>query len=446
MNNKIWLVAILVSLFAGAWADVESQDFLPENIDGSLTSEYRLRHRGGESDQDIYEHLNLSVRDLIPGYVSFHTSARWHKDIDGDRIGYGYEDDVFLDLDDARDHNFADRIYDLYIDIENLADQLTLRVGRQYIDEADWLRLDGVSARLGLARNWEFLLFAGRPVTFYSGTYHDLAAGGAVSYRYRPTGKARLLFYRYDQDSDRAGDQFSLELWDSVWRELRVHARANVLDGNFSRLDLDAAYFVESAGLQLDAWYSRLFHTLEDESLPFNPLFTALGDLKPYHYGQARAMKFLGDKWTLSGGVTGRVVDDEDENASNQDYWNEDISLGFTPCERWFFSLSAQRWDAEGENRLNGLYGDATWRPSKQWEFSAGAGTVDYVYEYYDDILFKDDYHRAPDARSYYAKLRWRPRKTLSLSARAELEDNVEVEAGREDTFFSLRAMLAVNF
>lgn len=445
MTRSLLFSAFLALLTAGAWTDVAEWDFLPDNLDGSLISEYRLRHRSGETDQDIYEHLNLRVRELIPGYVSAYSSLRWHKDIDGDRLGSGYDDDIFRDLDDARDKSFPDRLYQLYLDIENLAEDLKIRAGRQYVDEADWLHLDGVSARLGLGRNWDVLAFAGRPVTYYSGTHNDWAGGAAVGWRYRPTGRARLLYYRYDQDETRAGDRFALDLWDSLGA-VRVHARATVLDDHFDRLDLDASYYCDKARLQLDGRYSRLFHTLEDESLPFNPLYTALGDLQPYHYGQARILKFLGERWTLSGGITGRVVDGGDENATNQDYLNEDITLAFMPTEQWFLSLSAQRWDAEGDNRLSGLYGDATWRPNKQWELSAGAGVVDYVYEYYDDITFKDEYHRAPDARSYYLRARWRPRPEFALSARAELEDNVQTDDGGEDTFFSLRTMLSVYF
>ncbi|MBE7559246.1 hypothetical protein HS125_09985 [bacterium] len=113
MTRSLLFSAFLALLTAGAWTDVAEWDFLPDNLDGSLISEYRLRHRSGETDQDIYEHLNLRVRELIPGYVSAYSSLRWHKDIDGDRLGSGYDDDIFRDLYDARDKAFPDRLYRL---------------------------------------------------------------------------------------------------------------------------------------------------------------------------------------------------------------------------------------------------------------------------------------------------------------------------------------------
>ena len=444
--NKFATTALFL-LLAGslAFGETESRDFwqrADDMIDGSLYSEYRLRHRDGESDQDLYEYLTLRVKDIVPGHVSAYLSMRWHEDLDG--IGhYGYADDMFLDLDDARD--IDDQIYNLWVDIKSEGDAVRLRVGRQYIDEAEWLHLDGAALRVRPARDWELLAFGGRPVTFYSGTSGDWAAGAGATWRYRPTGRGRLLFYHYDQESV-DNNRLMLEVWDRFANRLRMHSKFSLLDGDADIFFIEGSLDIHECGIQIDAQYSRLFDTRENEALPWNPLYAALGDLQSYHYGSLRAIKFWGEMWTLSGGVSGKSVDGDDENATNQDYASYDVSLGFHPTPQWDFTLTAMRWEAEGENRLNGFYGDITWRPVREFEISAGAGTVDYVYEYYDDILFQDDYRRTPDARSYYVKARWRPRERLSVGVRAELEDDVDLEDDDGDTFFTLRTSVSVYF
>jgi len=443
MNKTVYCALLLLLAGGLVFADTTTRDFwqrADDMIDGSLYSEYRLRNGAGESDQDLYEYLTLKIKDIVPDHVSAYVSMRWHKDLDG--VGSYYSNDPFLGLDDARDIN--DRIYNLYVDFKTADDCVVLRVGRQYVDEAEWLHLDGAALRAKPIEDWEFLAFGGRPVTYFSGTHGDWAAGAAATWHYRPTGRARLLYYHYDQGSV-DNDRVFLEVWDRFVERLLVHSKLSMLDGNLDQFFVEGSLDLSEHGLQFNAQYARLFHTRESESLPWNPLYAALGDLNAYNFGSLRATKYWGEHWTLSGGVSGKAVDSGDHNGTNQDYASYDFSLGYHPTPKWDFTVTGMRWDGKGDNRLNGLYGDITWRPAPKWEVSGGAGTVDYVYEYYDDILFQNDYRRTPDARSYYLKARWRPRRRLSLTARAELEDNVDTSNGG-DTFFTLRTILSVYF
>ncbi|MEI8122957.1 MAG: hypothetical protein WCI20_12985, partial [bacterium] len=168
------LMAIVAAIPACGFAEatpVKSYGVQPK-YEGRIRMDYDYRTEGSSKDEDLYGYWYGSARDLGNGRFDFYASGREHTDLDG----ASQFDGTFRSLDDAKGVT-EDRLLQAYGDIHDRNGSMRLRLGRQYIDVADYLQLDGGQVILFENGDLGGRAYLGRPVSYYSSVSGDLAGG-----------------------------------------------------------------------------------------------------------------------------------------------------------------------------------------------------------------------------------------------------------------------------
>ncbi len=220
-------------------------------IDERFAAELKELH-GYDEDQDIDQYLSIRTHNLFtPGrssglYQNFDTelSLRYFRDIDGTPPRTTAVS-VF------RKEEFQLRT--LNAKLEMLQRHLELTLGRQYVESAEWVHIDGGKATvrgLGLFdRPVEIEAFAGRRVAFYRTIDRKEIYGGRISYL--PTRDTRIEFANvYYIDNTFRADVFQRITPD--WTAFVSYRQIN-LDPESVRFE--TTYQDASRGFELRAFY-----------------------------------------------------------------------------------------------------------------------------------------------------------------------------------------------
>lgn len=418
------------------------------DISGSLHSTYQFRTSDGEDDHDIYEYLSLRFKDIVKDRVDGAFSMFWHEDLNGDTSLRPRDDyDMFLDLDQASDNRF--KFYTGYVDIKQLLfEDSNLVLGRQYIEEIDYAHFDGGTYRFSPLEPLEITLFGGRPITYYSSTSGDAFYGGGVKYQFTPRTKGALRYYRYDANQF-TDDLGTAEVWHMFAPWLQTHLEFSLLDGDPYMLQGDVFGRVDAIDLDANVQVIRLFETIGDHTINFNPYFPLLNGYEPFTYGSIFLTKGLGRYVSLIGGFDIREAEsiaDPVTAHTNRDYLRFTAGAEFYPTEQLTLSVNGEFWDADPDDEFTGVTGEIEYRPAKPWTLAAGVDYGEYIQEYRDEFLFnfgqQDLFRITPDVLTYYGRVRWKPTDSIYSSARFEVEDS----DFDDDNWYSLRLELGVYF
>lgn len=421
---------------------------LPEaSIHGHSVTSYRGRWTGDGDDQDLYEYLSISLEDLIPARLDAELSLRLREDFDDASHPLNFSDDLFIDVDETRDDQWADRIGTAWLDIHDLGlDHSSLRIGRQYLPVFDGLHVDG--ARLALDRlgeRFDFVAFGGRPVSYFSSTHGDSALGAAGTYRFSPYARMRAKYYRYTDDGRNLDDdQAELELWMRRGNWAFFHASLGTLDSDLKDLILDGKLILHDLDAYLILRYYRLLSEIEDNTLEFSPFFAVLNELEPFSRSDIRLTKSLADCLDIFGGVSIRKEDsgsDDSGYVANSDYQRYDLGLTLYPCDDLSITATGQHWDIDSGRRFMGVTSEVAYKPIDTLTVSAGNAYGEYRVEYYDSFQ-QTKFKERPDVRTYFASLKWRALPNATLSTKFEIEDNDE----EDDLFYRLYTSFGVRF
>jgi hypothetical protein len=242
---------------------------------------------------------------------------------------------------------------------------------------------------------------------------------------------------------------FQQELSDSM----RTYAQVSVLNDQFRMAQLDGSFFAPDGNTDLHVGGSR-WGEFDAKTRAYSPLYNQFGVQQPYSYLYSRLSYALSPKWMISPGVAARFADSGNNDFSNRDYRDYDLTLTFEPCKALSTSLSLQYWDVDGGDSFLGLSGDIRYRYRRIWEVSVGSAYVDYTYQSYSDIsysinggqtLFRQDGSvstESPYTLTYFLRTKWNVTRKLALRLQGDIEDRQE----SSDLSYRARGSVEVRF
>ena len=401
--------------------------------DGTLRAEYDYHSQGGAHDSDLYGYFSAGGQNMEGGLLDFYLSGLMHR-------GLSSSDNTLKGLDDI---GKDERIQQAYLDVNDKPDDMQLRLGRQYIDVADYLTIDGAQAILFENSDLGGRLYFGAPVNFYSSQSNHVAFGTSVVGTPWEGNRTRLTYAQYgDASGDTSDHSYFADMRQEVVTGVQVRGQLSILDDRFSMGSLDASCFTPNGDTDLFVGGSR-WGTTDAKTLAYSPLTAQLGEQDAYTFVYARLSQALTRTLSLSPGVSYRLADDGGSGAtdySNRSYGDYDLTLNYEPSRVFSSSLSVQYWDVSGGDKFVGLSGEVTYRKPKVWEVGAGCEYAAYTYNYYSDITYVGNggqtsvgpdgtYETSPYAMTYFVRAKWNVTRSLALRASCDLEHDQSVSA-----------------
>jgi hypothetical protein len=424
----ILLTAGLFFVLGSARADEPSK----ARYSGTLRASYDYRGMGSDADQDAYAYWHLRGRDMANQHIDIYTSGKLQSDVDGS--GSSYSDDPFISLEDTSRQDDV-RLLQLYVDWHDVKKTMALRAGRQYVDVADYIQMDGVQAMLFEKQAIGGRVFMGKPVSYYSSTSGDTFGGISLTGKPWEGNRSRATYARYEDDSESANDDhYFFDVRQQLSEQFRARGYLSVMNEDVRMGGADL-FFMSYEEKVFDAAFGiRRWGDYDADTRVYSPLVQALGDQEPYTTGYGRLTTQVLPRFFLSPGVYLREPDDSDE--TNRRYERYDLSLIFEPMDSLSASIALEYWDVEDDDRFYGVSGDVRYRHHKLWEVSAGAAYLDYTYSQFSDFsltadggstIVGEDGTRtevSPDVFTYFLRGKWNVTDNFALRVSGELEDD----------------------
>lgn len=445
-----WVMLLTAGLFLYRAQALGEEPANPD-YSGSLRADYQYRALGSDADQDAYGYWYLRGRNLSDKRVEIYTSGRLHKDLDGTSAGY----DPFGSIDDGSQQEI--RLLQFYVDIHDPENTKAMRYGRQYVDIADYIQIDGGQILLFEKQQLGGRVFLGQPVSDYTSTDGDVFVGASLVGRPWEGNRSRFTYARYRDDSEGAADDNCfLDVQQRFSDEFRSRAYLSVMNEDIRMGGADLFYvsmsdYVFDAVMGIQRWGDY-----DAGTRVYSPLVDVLGDLEPFTsaYGRITAETL---PWLyLSPGAMVKEPDESD--FTNRGFQRYDLTFVVEPDEAFSTSLSLEYWDVEDDDRFFGISGDVRYRYGRLWDINLGAAYVDYTYLELADQSVETDFdqntsvvsvtpldgtrvERSPDAFTYYVRGRWNITDKTSLRLSGEIEDDSE----EDDLYYQVRTSLEVR-
>lgn len=428
------LAAGLFLIFIPAQAEEQAPVEKPSSASysGSLRGTYDYRRLGSYDDHDAYGYWYLRGRNLADKRVDIYTSGRLHSDLDG--TGKSYAADPFIGLDDTS-RNDGLRLLQLYVDIHDRKNKMLLRAGRQYVDVADYIQMDGLQGMLFEKQRLGGRAFIGQPVSFYSSISGDVFGGASLVGKPWKGNQSRATYARYFDDSVGDSDEhYFFDVRQQVAETIRARTYLSVMNEDI-RMGGGDLYYMSQTEKVFDAVIgARRWGEYDASTRAYSAMYQVLGDLEPYTTAYGRFTSQLLDWLYVSPGAYWRYPDHTDP--TNHGYERYDLSFIYEPFESFNASIALEYWDVEENESFLGLSGDIRYRHRRLWEVSAGAAYVDYTYFQFSDFsviaegvtvdLDGTRVERSPYAFTYFLRGKWNISKHMALRLSGELEDNSE--------------------
>lgn len=402
---------------------------------GSLRGTYDYRRLGSDHDQDVYGYWHLRGRNLADNKtVDVYTSGRLHQDVDG--VGSSYSSDPFISSDDNSNSDNV-RVLQAYVDWHDPKKTMSLRGGRQYVDVADYIQMDGLQAMLYENKQLGGRVFGGQPVSYYSSTDGDIFAGASLVGKPWEGNRSRATYARYQDDSESAADDhYIFDTRQQMTEEIRMRGYLSLMNEDVQMGGLDLYYFSMSDKVFDAVAGARRWGNYDADTRAYSPLVQTLGDQEPYTTGYGNCTAQILPWFYLSPGAMVRVPDES--NYTNRRFERYDLNFIFEPTESLRTSIALEYWDVEDDDRFFGLSGDIRYSYRKIWDVSAGAAYLDYSYRQFNDFSLTADggstiasedgtlVQVSPYAFTYYLRGKWNISKNLALRLAGEIEDDSE--------------------
>ncbi|MEI7900634.1 MAG: hypothetical protein WCK89_10285 [bacterium] len=402
------------------------------HYEGRLRLEYDYRAQGNETDSDFYGYFFGSASDLDDGRYDIYISGRSHGDLDGSSSTEG----SYRSVDDASGVT-ENRLLQAYVDAHDRKGEVRLRLGRQYIEVADYVQIDGGQLMLFENRNIGGRIYGGVPVSYYSSVGGGFAGGLSLVGRPWTGNRSRFTYAEYCDDSEEGqNDQnYLIDVQQEVTEAVQSRTRLSVLNDAFRYATFDVICFPPNGDTDLRIGASR-WGDFDANTRVYSPLYAQLGEQQPYTYLYAKMDYSLGPMWMLSPGVSAKKTDAGDADYSNRDYTDYELTVTFEPVKALSASLSLEYWDVSSGDGFLGLSGEVRYRHHKIWEVSLGSAYMDYTYNSYSDIsysvsdgqtVFHEDgtvTEESPYALSYFLRMKWNITRRLIARLQGDIEDD----------------------
>lgn len=396
--------------------------------EGSVALRYRARWTADERDQDLREIVSARLGDPERNDITASFSARFAEDLDGTREVAGFY--VFDSVADTYRRSATGSLYTAFIEHRAIAPGVSLRVGRQLLDEIpEALSLDGGRALWRVSERVEAALFGGRPVNpFESSPAGDFMGGGWISAEPWKRGRVRLEYLRL-RDETLFGlfkdDLYGLAV-EQGGGPVRATARYTRLEGESRDATANMGLTLPESGWIADVRATYVFETQHALSTAIDPYTVFLLDLDPYVQADARVAKDLGVHWTIEGsGMIRRLARGAEESDYNHDFNRWGIAVRVRDAEKpvWSASATVDRWTSP-ERAVATLGGDVSWEPTRALRFTAGSS-----YALYRIDAFTGEERQ--DVRTAHLSARWKPAEGtwIDLKLRTDLDEFERISA-----------------
>ncbi|MDF7798469.1 hypothetical protein P4C99_03295 [Pontiellaceae bacterium B1224] len=416
---------------------------------GSIWATYDYRGFGSYSDQDLYTYWYLRGQNLADNRVDVYTSGRYYQDLDG--VGSSFSTDPFISLNDTSVDN-ATRMLQLYLELHDPKRTMALRIGRQYVDIADYIQMDGMQAMLFENKQLGGRVFGGKPVSYYSSVSGDLFGGISLVGKPWDGNRSRATYARYYDDSvGEADNNYFFDVRQQMGEEVRARSYLSVINEGVQMAGLDF-YYTSFGEKVFDAVVgARYWGEFDAYTRVYSPLVQTLGAQNPYATAYGRFTSQLTSWLYLSPGAMLRYTDEPDY--TNQGFGVYDLSFIFEPSEALSANISFEYWDVEDGDQFMGLSGDIRYRYRRIWDISLGAAYADYTYFQFSDFsltadggstIVADDGTRvevSPYSFTYFLRAKWNVGEHIVLSAAGEIEDDSEAN----DVGYRFRTSIGVR-
>lgn len=404
-------------------------------LSARLRMDYDHRSQGSDKDRDFYGRLFGTARDYANGRLDGYFSGRLHSDLDS--TSPSLAEDPFRSVDDSNGVT-EDRVLQAHAELHDREKRYALRGGRQYVEIADYLQMDGGQLLLFEERDLGGRVYAGHPVSYYTSVSDDYAGGLSVVGRPWKGNRTRATAARYhDESEDASDDNYYLDVRQQLSESSRAGGQLSILNDEFRMGRADWMYYAPDGETDLTLGGSY-WGSFDARTRVYSPLYRVLGEQDPYAQAYARLTQQIVPAWLLSPGVSVRVADQGENAFSNRDYENYDLTLIYAPVRAFNASVALEYWSVEEGDSFLGLSGDVRYRHGRTWEVSGGASFSEYTYDTFSDINYStvggetviDEtgtvIEQSPYVYTYFLRGKWRVNRTLRLRLQFDVEDNEE--------------------
>ena len=418
-------------------APAAKPDYGPKpHVSARLKMSYDYRSSGDEKDTDLYGYFYGNARDLSKGRADVYVSGRLHKDLD-EHDSKSLGDDPYRSVDDS-DGVTEDRLLQAYADLHDRDRNWALRAGRQYIDIADYLHVDGAQLMLREDGKLGGRVYAGHPVSYYSSVSGDYAAGVSVIGQPWDGNRTRLTVSQYHDDGEGESDHdYFLDVHEQLTEQSRVRGQLSLLNDEF-RMGRADYYYLSDDGETDFSLGGSYWGSFDAKTRAYSPLYNVLGEQDPYTFTYARLTQQVVPHWFVSPGISLRFADQGDNGFNNRDYQNYDVTLIFEPSRAFSASVALEYWTVEDDDEFVGISGELRYRHARVWEVSGGVSFAQYTYDTYSDLSYTANggqttisesgtvIEESPYVRTYFLRGKWRVSKWLALRLQGDIEDDDE--------------------
>lgn len=418
---------------------------------GSFRASYDYRTLGDYEDHDAYGFWYYRARNLGDERVEIYTSGRLHADLDGATTS-SYDPFGSISDDSASDI----RLLQFYVDVHDPEKTRAIRCGRQYVNVADYIQIDGAQIMLFEKQEIGGRVFLGQPVSDYTSVNGDVFAGASLVGRPWEGNQSRVTYARYrDKSRDAEDDHYFLDMHQRLGDEIRARGYLSVMNEDVRMGGADLFYvsmsdYLFDAVLGIQRWGDYTAGTRA-----YSPLTEVLGDLEPFTMAHARCTAEVLPWFYLSPGAMVREPDDSD--LTNRGFERYDLSFIVEPGADLSTTVALEYWDVEDNERFFGLSGDIRYRYAGLWELVLGAAFADLRYFELADQSVETSFdfntsavtvtpldgtrvERTPDALTYYLRGRWNITEKTALRISGEIED----DSDQEDVGYRVRTSFEV--
>lgn len=421
-------------------------------VTGRVRAQYDYRTQGSERDTDFYGYLTAEARDLAGGKADVYLSGRVKSDLD-DKSPADLSEDPYHSVDESNGVT-EDRLLQLYVDVHNRERNQSLRAGRQYVEIADYLHLDG--AQFLYHENGELggRIYAGQPVSYYTSVSGDYAGGLSLVGRPWDGNRMRFTAARYHDDgADEEDQHFFFDVRQQLSESQRARIQLSVLNDEFRMGRAD--WYLSTPDGETDlSLGSSYWGSFDARTRAYSPLYDVLGEQDPYTYVYGRLTQMIVPHWFLSPGVAWRLAEDTESTYRNRDYENYDLALIYEPSRAFTASVALEYWAVDEDDSFLGVSGEVRYRHGRVWEVSGGASFAEYTYDTYSDISYSGNggstvisetgtvSEETPFVKTYFLRTKWRLNKALALRLQGDIEDDDDAE----DLAYRGRGSIEVRF
>lgn len=367
------------------------------------------RVAGGDSDVDLSQTLSIEVSP--PKYPKLKVRGLlWlNEDLDSE-----HNNGALSDLDDAYDASVRGKLLHLYVELDDVWGDSTLRIGRQRILESPaYNRIDGIFFKKTYGK-WDWYTFAGARASVYDDAHDDMAIGGGASVWVTPKTRVALdgFFGEEDRSSGNAvyrypwhdilglsfprrvktevdSRQLSLTAMHYLNERHSLFGRYTVHDGNSDELQLTATGVFSKRDVVYNVTYRRRLDMLEDRSNDVSGYYRILGVWDEYDDVLATVQIPLDERFVLGFETQFHESHGDDINNANRDFWRSAVIFTVDDVlPDLDLTTSLEYWDVDDGEGVWAITGEMV-RSWERWRLAIGAD-----FERYEDryVEYRPEY------------------------------------------------------